>query len=571
MPEAYQELINKLKDIREKKTVTATVSPISTSQSPIPINAPVPIAPTSVNKQSLPINNNAPLAQVNMSSVVRPIFTPSPPIVTPTTPIASASVTSTTNTSAITPILPPPPTMHSPSVLLSQPPTNLHIDTPEKAMEQFHSLLKSKNITPDWHWEDAMREIITDPRYRVFKTTAERKNAFQLYVDMETKRQREEKEAKVKKEQDDFFNMLANIPQIKAYYSFRTILPLIAQQPAYQQLQHRSERHIQHLYQDYIYDLRKQEKERKRQQRKKDIEHVKQYLLTTYQNNEEYENGTKLTWKDIKQKHQKEELFKDIDIMDILDGFQEFHRIVWEKPLDDFEKKIKWQQHQDRLARDRFKQLLNELEKQEKLNAHTQWKQIYPLIYEDQRYIQLLGVPGSTPIDLFWDKLDELDYILYQQRKRVQDYIKHHDFQISVDTTLDQYLEFIHKSSTLLDQVDNINIPLIYTELHKKEIRKQQELERKQMKKVQRKIKSLKYAIRKLDSPPVQLNDTWETVRIRLKDEDALLDLKENEEAQKEAFTQVIKKLEAKHNGKEAMDEEDEEDEDEEEGIIKED
>lgn len=64
------------------------------------------------------------------------------------------------------------------------------------------------------------------------------------------------------------------------------------------------------------------------------------------------------------------------------------------------------------------------------------------------------------------------------------------------------------------------------------------------MKKLQRKIKSLKYAIRKLDNPPVQLNDTWEVVQARLKENDAFIDLKDNEVAQKEAFTQVIKRLE---------------------------
>ncbi|CAO3641481.1 unnamed protein product [Cunninghamella echinulata] len=591
MPEAYQELLDKLKSIKEKKVAVATAPPLSLASGPPVVNAPVPIVPTSINKQSLPNTNinsssssiNTPLTQASIPPGIRPMFTPSPPIKT-TTPPTATTVTITTAPIAVPittapvvapitkPLVSTPSTIHSPSVLLSRPPVNLQIDTPEKAMEQFHSLLKSKNITPDWHWEDAMREIITDPRYRVFKTTAERKNAFQLYVDMETKRQREEKEAKIKREQEDFFNMLANIPQIKTYSSFRTILPLIAQQSAYQQLQHRSERHIQHLYQDYIYDLRKQEKERKRQQRKKDIEHVKKYLLTTYhQDNEEYEHGIKLTWKELKQKHQKEELFKDIDMMDILDGFQEFHRIVWEQPLEDFEKKIKQQQHQDRIARDGFKQLLNELEKHEKLNAHTQWKQIYSLIHEDQRYHQLLGVPGSTPIDLFWDKLDELDYVLYQQRKKVQDYMKQHDFQMSIDTTLEQYLDFVQQSSSLLDQIDKVNIPLIYTELHKKEIRKQHELERKQMKKLQHKIKSLKYAIRKLDNPPVQLNDTWEIVQVRLKENNAFMDLKDNEMAQKEAFTQVIKRLEAKQHGKENIDEDDDEEEDEEEGIIKED
>jgi pre-mRNA-processing factor 40 len=68
--------------------------------------------------------------------------------------------------------------------------------------------------------------------------------------------------------------------------------------------------------------------------------------------------------------------------------------------------------------------LLGSLRQEGAINAYTQWKEIYPRVADDARYTNLLGVPSSTPLDLFWDLVDDLDRDLYDQRKKVQEYLK---------------------------------------------------------------------------------------------------------------------------------------------------
>lgn len=43
------------------------------------------------------------------------------------------------------------------------------------------------------------------------------------------------------------------------------------------------------------------------------------------------------------------------------------------------------------------------------IKARTKWKQVYPLFSTDVRYLNMLGIPGSNPLELFWDVVDSLD------------------------------------------------------------------------------------------------------------------------------------------------------------------
>ena len=50
-----------------------------------------------------------------------------------------------------------------------------------EAMEGFKTLLKDKNVTSNCGWEQAMKMIITDPRYGALKHLNEKKQAFNQY------------------------------------------------------------------------------------------------------------------------------------------------------------------------------------------------------------------------------------------------------------------------------------------------------------------------------------------------------------------------------------------------------
>lgn len=61
-----------------------------------------------------------------------------------------------------------------------------------------------------------------------------------------------------------------------------------------------------------------------------------------------------------------------------------------------------------RKAREGFKSLLNGLVEKGDVTRLSQWKDLYPLIRDDERYEALLGLPGSSPLDLWMDTVDDL-------------------------------------------------------------------------------------------------------------------------------------------------------------------
>ena len=68
--------------------------------------------------------------------------------------------------------------------------------------------------------------------------------------------------------------------------------------------------------------------------------------------------------------------------------------------------------------------LLQDLVKIGAIKARTKWKEIYPLFRDDERYLSMLGNPGSNPIELFWDIVDGMDQQLDAKIAAVEDVFK---------------------------------------------------------------------------------------------------------------------------------------------------
>lgn len=67
-----------------------------------------------------------------------------------------------------------------------------------------------------------------------------------------------------------------------------------------------------------------------------------------------------------------------------------------------------------------------------KIKARTKWKQIYTLLSDDERYLGMLGNPGSNPLELFWDVVDGLDQKLDAKIAAVNDAIKAHNTKLQL-------------------------------------------------------------------------------------------------------------------------------------------
>ena len=71
-----------------------------------------------------------------------------------------------------------------------------------------------------------------------------------------------------------------------------------------------------------------------------------------------------------------------------------------------------------------WQELLKELLDAGKIKARTKWKEVYPDITIDKRYLNLLGNPGSNPLELFWDVVDGLDQKLDEKVELVDNALK---------------------------------------------------------------------------------------------------------------------------------------------------
>ena len=105
------------------------------------------------------------------------------------------------------------------------------------------------------------------------------------------------------------------------------------------------------------------------------------------------------------------------------------------------------------------------------IKARTKWKQVYPSFANDNRYLDMLGNPGSNPIELFWDAVDALDQKLDAKIAIADGAIKRHNqaledkmkedgddagegatpdvkpFEVGPDTTEEEFLNIVKSDS----------------------------------------------------------------------------------------------------------------------------
>jgi pre-mRNA-processing factor 40 len=68
-----------------------------------------------------------------------------------------------------------------------------------------------------------------------------------------------------------------------------------------------------------------------------------------------------------------------------------------------------------------------------KIKARSKWKEVYPAFRDDERYLSMLGNPGSNPLELFWDTVDSLDQQLDEKIAIVEGAIARHNAKLGID------------------------------------------------------------------------------------------------------------------------------------------
>jgi pre-mRNA-processing factor 40 len=263
-----------------------------------------------------------------------------------------------------------------------------------------------------------MRSIIKDPQYRALKDPKDRKAAFEKYAVEARLQEKDRAKERLAKLRTDFNTMLRSHPEIKHYTRWKTAKPIIQGETIFRSSSDDNER--RQLFEDYIIELKRANMEREAITRKAAMDELVEILRGL--NLEPYTR-----WSEAQgiiqsnPRFQGDKKFKTLSKSDMLTAFEN-HIKSLERTFNDIRQQQKMQKsRRERQHRDQYQGLLHELKMSGKIKAGSKWSQIHPLIENDDRYTSMLGQSGSTPLDLFWDVVEEEERALRSTRNDVLD------------------------------------------------------------------------------------------------------------------------------------------------------
>ncbi len=291
----------------------------------------------------------------------------------------------------------------------------------EEAEAAFLKLLRRNNVQPEWTWEQTMRATIKDPQYRALKDPKDRKTAFEKYAVEVRQQEKEKAKERLAKLRTGFGHMLRSHPDIKHYSRWKTIRPIIERETIFRSTDDEDER--KQLFEEYIVELKKANVENEAVTRKSAMIDLVEILKAL-----DLEPYTR--WSEAQEVIQENERIKSdakfntLSKSDVLTAFEN-HIKSLERTFNDARQQQKASKaRRERQNRDQFQQLLQELRASGKIKAGSKWMAVLPQIEQDPRYVALLGQSGSTPLDLFWDIVEEEERALRGRRNDVYDVLE---------------------------------------------------------------------------------------------------------------------------------------------------
>ena len=410
----------------------------------------------------------------------------------------------------------------------------------EEAEAAFTKLLRRSNVHPDWTWEQTMRATISDPQYRALKDPKDRKAAFEKYA-VEVRLQETEKaKERLAKLRTDFNTMLRSHPEIKHYSRWKTVRPIIDREMIFRSTDDEDER--KQLFEEYIVELKKANMESEAITRKAAMTDLVSILKAL-----DLEPYTR--WSEAQamiqenERFRTEDEFKTLSKSDVLAAFEN-HIKSLERTFNDARQQQKASKaRRERQHRDHYMELLQQLRAQGKIKAGTKWMTILPQIENDSRYVAMLGQAGSTPLDLFWDVVEEEERALRGKRNDVYDVLEDQRYEVSEKTKFDHFLN-VMLGDRRTKNINEDELKLIFDRLYDKVIKRNEEEKHAADRHQRRAVDSLRSRIKHLE-PPVRITDSWEQVQLRI-EKYAEYRLLETDELRKSAFEKVMKRLKEK-------------------------
>lgn len=390
----------------------------------------------------------------------------------------------------------------------------------KEAIEAFKELLKEKDVPSNTTWEQALKLIVNDPRYGTLKKLNEKKQAFNSYKVQKSKEEKEEQRLKAKKAKEDLEHFLQTHEKMTSNTRYRKAEEMFRDDDIWKSV---PERERKELYEDVLFFLAKKEKEESKVLCKRN----KQVLSDILDSMTSIQYDT--TWQEAQQQLLDNPTFaEDAELLNMdkehaLIIFEDHIRQLEQEEEEEKERARRRQKRQQRKNREAFIVLLNELHERGKLTSMSLWVELYSTIRADPRFTNMLGQPGSTPLDLFKFFVEDLKDRFHGEKKIIKEILKEKNFLVEVNTQYDDFVTVISedkRSATL----DAGNVKLTYNSLLEKAAAREKERLKEEARK-QRRLETAFRNMLKNAMPSIDTDSSWDQVRKQFEKEPAFVNL----------------------------------------------
>ncbi|KAJ3276768.1 PRP40 pre-mRNA processing factor 40 [Terramyces sp. JEL0728] len=414
------------------------------------------------------------------------------------------------------------------------PPVFVHFRSRDDAEEEFFEMLRENGAEPNWTWEQVVRKCFRHEMYFTLRTVQDRKEGFEKYCTVIRAKELEMKQKKQESDEAVLRKLFISLGFGSAA-PYKSVLAMAEHDPDFQSTDPANRKPC---YLKFIEELRNEEKETAREQRKNNLAKFKQLL-------QNLPITAVTTWKECqemyKEAFEQDQELKEMDPMDIIIAFEDYVLTLDSQARQNRNYKIRAIRRQERKEREAYHELLRELKEKGIIHLDAKWSNVFRVMEGDLRFLNILGNSGSSPLDLFWDEIMVMENLHRESRRKIEDHVKSSGFDFTLNT---KFEEFTSKFEKYLSSYPKSHIKYAYEDLIYKAESKIRDEKRHQDRKLRKKMDAFRSTLKRL-SPAIKLSDNWQDVRSRcINAEFHALD----EDSRVLAFDKFMKRLKEKQD-----------------------
>ena len=307
----------------------------------------------------------------------------------------------------------------------------LHIPK-EELYYKFKEKLRLLGITITWKWEDACRILFNEPEWKSIRTFSEKRNLFNEYINELRSKEKEEIYLKREKNKSKFRQLLSEDNTINSDSTYTEAMSRLSYDERWRSVDEKEREDVFEDYIDLIYKKEEDEWKKARDVKKKSFleklkcKNVKSDTL----------------WKTIKNEFKDDPVFASMEKIDRIQTFADYILTLESKEKNERQEKEKYQCYQNR---EKFRELLQISVEEKILNMDTKWKDYILEIKDKEEYLNMLGQEGSTPMELFQDKIQELKKEYKKIKKIFKEIIIKNNIEFKFQITFEEFDNLISK------------------------------------------------------------------------------------------------------------------------------